>query len=264
MKNQELIVITIIIFCLFGTSCLPQDARESAESNVEKNIYTVKLNDSISRTGQPTIKKVSDLSKPPTLFNYVSSSDYVVEAIVRKQEYVGKVKKQKELDVSDYLAMYVFSFDVEKTLCSKRSLSNNPVSEIKQLKAFQLIVPAGNLLNENYKEGEKFLLFINKVDKEENLPNIYELKADKLYYRVFEGQESLLPDKGNMHSPPKKGRINVSDSRYQSLIKRIENFCSALNVKEKLEKIQNLQMLLNTDDQELRENVLYAIEILQD
>ncbi len=263
MKNRELIVITIIVFCLFGGSCLSQAVKESTETNVEKNVYAVKLSDSISRTNNPTIKEVRDLSGPTTLFNYVSGSNYVVTAIVRKQEYVGKIKKQKELDVSDYLAMYVFSLDVEKTLCSEGSLSNNPVSEIKQLETFQLIVPAENLLNENYKEGEKFLLFINEVNKEEDLSNIYELKSDKSYYRVFEGEECLLPDKGNLHSPRKKGRINVSDSRYKSVIKRIEIFCSALNTREKQEKIQNLIKLLDTDDQELKENVLYAIEKLQ-
>lgn len=209
------------------------------------------------------IKELDNLNEQPTIFDFIAGSDYVAIGM-GKRNYVGKVEKQDELDVGDYLALYVHSLDVEKLLCSRESLLPGSNIEMEQPTDFHIVIPPGKLFYQFYKEGHKYLFFLTKVPEEEKLSSINELDKNRTYFRVFEGEISILPnEQGGFHSPSKMGAIELGNSKYQEITERIEILCSALSVNDKNDKIENLQDLAKSDDEVLRTNASFAIEFLQ-
>jgi hypothetical protein len=201
--------------------------------------------------------------KQPTIFNYVASSNYVVVATLdKKADYVSKNIEPLRLDISDQVAGLIYSFKVEKNLCSKESLFDKSAKASKQISDFQIFVKTGSL--QIYELGKRYLIFLQEIPKSEKLTTIYKLEEDKNYYRVFEGEESLFPNEfGNIDPPPKKGIIKMDNLKDKDLIERIELLSEALGEKELKDKIKNLQKLTESKDTELAENAKYAIEILQ-
>lgn len=251
---------------LLETGCT-QQAGASNNYNLASNTFVAKLNESNSETkflySQLKIKEVNDFDNEPVIFNYVVGSDYVVEAILDKKDYVGKVIKQKEPNLGDLVAGFVYSFRTEKIFCSKETFLVQKNSQINSLDNFQIFVRVG-IQDENYKVGQRYLLFLQQIPKDEKLSETYELYENTTYFRPFVGEKSIFPsEEGSMHSPPLKGILEMSDEKHESLIKKIETFCLAVNGEDRKTKIMNLQKLAKSDDEELKVNAVYAISILR-
>jgi hypothetical protein len=174
------------------------------------------------------------------------------------------VEKQEKLDLSDMVAGFIYSFRVEKMLCSKQLFSAENTSQTDSLQNFQIFVPIGTQ-GENYQQGQRYLIFLRQIPTEENLASIYELDKNKIYFRPFEGDKSIFPNETEgFHSPPKKGIIGMSDSKYQDLITNINLLCSTLNESDIKTRLIKLQKLTESTDEELRKNAIYAIGVLKD
>lgn len=215
-------------------------------------------------TTQSVFSQTTQSDEPPRIFYYASMSDFTVVAVLDKREFVGKAEKRKKSDLSDIVAGWVYSFRVEKKLCSKQLFSAENTSQTDTLQNFQIFVPVGTQ-GENYQQGERYLIFLRQIPVEENLASIYELDKNKIYFRPFEGDKSIFPNETEgFHSPPKKGIIGMSDSKYQDLITNINLFCSTLNEPDIETRFIKLEKLTESTDEELRNNAIYAIEVLKD
>lgn len=265
MKTLKLLQASLItLLWMLGIACVSQEA---SNSNVTHNTFTVKLDKLTPETSDsPTkikIQEVNNLDNQPKIFHYISNSDYVVIAVLDKKDYVGKVNKQEKLDLRNEVAGFVYSFRVEKTLCSKESLSPKAEPQTNPLQDFQIFVRAGTQ-GENYGEGQRYLIFLRQMPKEEKLSSIYELDGDKIFFRPFGGDKSIFPSEGvDFHEPTTRGVIEMSSVKHQDLIRRIETLCSALSGEDKNTKINNLRNLIKSDDKELKDNAIYTIKILQ-
>lgn len=262
MKSLQLLMIIIVGFA--ALACIQQ---AGASNGVSNNTFVAKLNkinpETKSTPPELKIQEVNNSDDEPVIFNYVFNSDYVVVAISDKKDYVGKVIRQEKPDLRDSVAGFVYSFRIEKILCSSESFLGKEDSQETLLQNFQIFVRAGNQ-GENYKDGQRYLLFIQHIPKDEKLSETFELDKDKIYFRPFEGKISIFPSiEGSMHSPPLKGIIEMSNVKQQNLIERIETFCLALNGEDKKTKIVNLQKLTKSNDSELKNNAVYAIKVLR-
>lgn len=226
--------------------------------------FAVKINgDKFEKTDSILILEEQPKDQP-LLFSYLVNSDRVVVASWDKIAAVSKVEKKEKLDLADLAAGILYSFKVERLLFSKTSLLAPEKSEQVHFPDFQIFIRVGTQ-GENYIQDRKYLIFLEEIPEQEELSLKFALAEDKKYFRALEGPETLYPnDAGGFHGPPKKGIIEMSDIRHQKLIERIETLCDALNQPGLDAKIQNLSKLLNSRDEEIQENALYAISWLKD
>ena len=204
---------------------------------------------------------VFDLAKKPALFDYLSSSRNAVLAKVVKSEPVGLRQKKHpgSFDLEDSVAGGLYTFEVEKEVC--RDLRSGPADRDPMIR-FQIFVPI-TVIDEPYKEGRRFILFLEEVNDVEFLIGKYELKK-KTYYRLYEGAKSLFHGlRDPFHAAPTKGLLNVESENHQPLIRRIEQFCDALSSESVGGKIRDLKKLVDSDDEEMSENAAYAIRWLK-
>jgi hypothetical protein len=256
MKTQKYLQAALLAASLAtGVACVTQAT--SGGSNDAADKFTVKINSSEQGVlpQDLEIREVGDFDAPPTLFNFINGSNYVVLAEIEKTEAVAKAGKKESEDVQDLMAGLLHTFKVEKTLCAGDSS--------KTFKSFQVLVPMSERMTEYYQKGEKYLIFLREIANDDKFLAVYELDKEKPVFRAFEGETSIFPGDGGMHGPPKKGIIKFSDIRYQELIKRIETLTAALCAEGKAAKIENLQKLTSSTDEELKTNAAYAIKTLQ-
>lgn len=265
MKTSKLLRVSLpILLSITGAAC---ESHVASSSNVTHNIHTLKLNKSIQETdNSPTkgrIQEVINLDKEPSIFHYISNTDHTVVALLDKIDFVGKANKQEKLDLRNEVAGFVYTFRVEKNLCSKDSFSPKEEPHKNLLQDFKIFVRAGEQ-EVSYREGQRYLIFLRQIPKEAKLSSIYKLDEGKTYFQPFEGDKSIFPNEGEyLHSGPKKGIIEMSSLKHQALIKRVEALCSVLSEEDKNVKIKKLQDLTKSDDEELRNNAIYTIRILQ-
>lgn len=266
-------VLLLAPVCILSTACVPQEfesnikAIQSKATNTANNRFTAALTKTTSETNAPPskvkLREVNNLGKEPKIFYYTSNSDYVVVALLDTKEYVGKVEKKNQFSLEDNVAGILYSFRVEKTLCSKGSFSPTGKNQTNSLADFQMFTGVASP-DERYNKGQRYLLFLRQIPKEENLAAIYELDKEKKYFRAFNGERSIFSDGGGgFHSPPTKGIIEMSNSKYQDLIEKIETFCLAVNQAELKTRLTNLQNLAASPDEEIKSNAVYAIKVLQ-
>ncbi len=215
------------------------------------------------------IQTIDRSEEQPSIFHYAYNSDYVVVAMLDKLEPVASANKKEDgqsiSNLEDSVAGVLYSFRVERLLCSKESFSLKGDSPPNLLQKFQIFVAIEKNFEESYAKGQRYLIFLRALPNQEKLAAIYELDKSKNYFEAFEGYKSIFSTgSGSLHSPPKKGIVEMSNLKYQDLIEKIEIFCSALNGTDKNMKIKKLQKLTKSSDEQLRSNAIYAIKALQD
>lgn len=204
-------------------------------------------------------------SEEQSIHKYISNSDYVVTAKLIKTDVIGKVHKKAELDLSDYVAAWIYTFKVEKLLFTRENSSDTTLAD-RQLETFKMIARNGDI-REMYDDGDKFLFFLKKIPADD--PEFGGLEIDKgqTYYRVYRGAqgESIFPGPGDpMHGKNAVGRIDVSNANWAVLIEQIKTLCQALSAGSKETVLINLRKLADsTNDDVVKENALFAIQDLQ-
>lgn len=256
MKKSKLLQIGYVILSsiLGGAACTSQQVSGSSDLRGMTQLET-----KTDKTDPPA-QKTSDSENGPSLFHFASGSDYVVIATMTERGPVGKVNKKAELDLADLVAGRLFSFQVEKLLCSKEQFLPVSFSEQKVIHDFQIFVP-GQISEENYLKDHKYLIFLQAQPETDKLAEVYELDKDKLYYRAFDGKTTYLFPAG--HRTSTKGVIDLSDPEHQELAQRIEIFCKAFNETDKAARLNNLRKLADSPDEELKSNAAYAIKTFQ-
>jgi hypothetical protein len=267
-KFKLLRVFLVIALGVFSISCVS----EAASNNNMNSEFKVKLNELTPERDKSAtkvmIKTVGDPDDKPRIFHYAHNSDYVVVAVMDKVQAIGRVEKKEKrqniLDLGDVAAGFLYSFHTEKILCSKESSSAEFNRRQNLMQEFQIFVPIEQRQKENYAKGQRYLIFLRAIPKQNELTSIYELNKSKNYFEAFEGAEAIFPSEGpSLDSKPKKGIIDMSNPKYQDLIEKIKLLCSALNEKDKDMRIKELQKLTKSSDKQLRNNAIYAIKDLQ-
>jgi hypothetical protein len=266
-KFKLLQVLLITTLGVISSSCVSQEVSNTAMDSE----FKVKLNKLLPENNKSATKVVlqtdDDSDEEPKIFHYAYNSDYVVVGTVVKVEAVGRVnkkeKRQNILDLGDAAAGFLYSFHIERVLCSKESSSLEANSQQNSMQEFQIFVPVEKRHKENYSIRQRYLIFLQTLPKQNELTSVYELNKSKTYFEAFEGKESILTSKDpSLDSTTKKGIIEMSNPKYQVLIEKIEVFCSALNETDKNMKIKKLQELTRSPDEQLRNSAIYAIKTL--
>jgi hypothetical protein len=270
MKTLKLLgLFSFVIFSVVNISCHSQNISENGINDK----FTIRANKINPQTDKfplgTTFQMTHSSTQPPVIFQYAYESDYVVVANLTERKPVGKVNKKEKneniYDLEDNVAGFLYSFTVEKTLCSKLSFSTKDNSSLVTMQEFQIFVPMERRLNERYSKGHRYLIFLRALPNLDELMATYELNKSKNYFEVFEGKESIFPSEGgDFHGPPRKGIIDLSSLKYQDLAQKIEDFCSAINESDLETKLEKLRSLTKSTDEDLRINAAYAIEVLQE
>ncbi|HMM79820.1 MAG TPA: hypothetical protein PKC65_07355 [Pyrinomonadaceae bacterium] len=204
-------------------------------------------------------------SEEQSIYKYISNSDYVVTAKLVKTDVIGKVHKKAELDLSDYVAAWIYTFKVEKLLFTRENPSDTTLAD-RQLETFKMIARNGEI-REMYDDGDKFLFFLKKIPADDPEFGGLELDKNTKYYRVYSGAqgESIFPGPGDpMHGKNSVGRIDVANAHWAVLIEQIKVLCKALTSGSKETVLINLRNLADsTNDEVVRENAVYALSELQ-
>lgn len=264
-KGMSILIFILFLVLMVLAACAPTN---SPLDSLGSSDFSVKIRTNSSPWNGMKIETVDEeenkFSDKPALFDYILNSDYVVVAQVVKTRPVGRIEKRETnaniVNLDDLFAGTLYLFSVETILCSiSDKLTENSQSNI--FRSFQRFVPVGTL-DETYQEKKKYLIFLQQVPNEENLSRIFELEKDQTYFRPYEGRISIFSNPGGFHSRSMKGIIDLSSTKDQILIKRIETFCKALSSEDINLKIENLKNLSESSDEELRENATYAINWL--
>lgn len=194
---------------------------------------------------------VSATKAEPSLYHFVSQSDYVVTA------WVSKAKRQPLGQKGNLFAGTVYSFQIEKIFFVK---TNSEVSRTNELahKNFVIFDPGGSD-SIIFSEGQKYLIFLEAVPNQAELIEEHELDDNKLYYRVVRSSRYLS------HSPPIgfRGIIELKDSESEDFAKSVEVFCEALGESDRSIRLSKLQALTTSKNDILVENAEYVIKLIQ-
>jgi hypothetical protein len=96
-------------------------------------------------------------------------------------------------------------------------------------------------------DKHRYLMFLIALPDQEELPKKYKLEEGQTYYRVFEGQDGLIP---------------LEDDNLPLLLK-LRQFCEALSFVDPDQKISLLKELTGSPDPELRQSAKEAIELVR-
>lgn len=222
------------------------------------------------------VQPAETLQDEPSIFRFVTNSNYVVAALLTEVKIVSRAKKPEKQNpeanadglimgtpLEDAVAGFLFSFQVENVIYSKSSLQKNASPGQSNLQNFQIFVPA-KFHNEHYEKDHRYLIFLETQPEPKKLIKDYDLDEQKIYYRAFDGKTVSLFWRGGseMHLPSTKGIIDLSKSEYWELAQRIETFCSALDEPDVKSRLRSLRELTDSSDEELKNNAAYAIKAL--
>jgi len=204
-------------------------------------------------------------SETPKIYNYISESEFVVTASLVKTETIGKLKKKAELDLSDYLAAWIYTFKVEKNLFTRQTGPDLGPVDKKQLDEFRLISKGS--IDDAYFKEDRYLFFLREIPADDPVFDGLDIDKTKKYYRVYSGAQgdSIFPGRSDpMHGKNPVGRIKLPNQTYGKLVEQIKTICAALSSGSKEMVLINLRNLADsTDDEILKENALFAISDLE-
>lgn len=263
-----------LAFALMSVSAAPYFSGTVTSYDFEDNRYLAEPNThGTDNSDWPIVHtgwKTSVKYEAPVLFEYLSNSDFVTFAVPQKVEPVAKLHMKKRdaervdrgeirVDLGETNAGLLYSFRVEKTLCSSDFFANGRGPTQNLSNDFQIVV-RGVIMQEYYLAGRRYLIFLKRLQKDDDVYSFLNLKSDRTYYRAYDGKVSIFPSSpGSIEGPPTKGIIELPTKTHGKLVERIESLCSAMRPVKVAEKLKNLRALAKSPDVELRENAEYAI-----
>ncbi|HWP42466.1 MAG TPA: hypothetical protein VNO14_04475, partial [Blastocatellia bacterium] len=180
-------------------------------------------------------------------------SDFIAIGIVIQSHPVPERLSNDEIvkldDLSKTLGGVLYTFQVEKVLCSRADLTPDvrkaPASserffifKIRDTRFFQ---------EEIYQERQRYLIFLTSIPNQNQLLTQYRLEKGRIYYQALEGGKGLIP----------------LSSDEMPLLNKVKQFCEAISPSSPHEKIRRLSNLAVSSDPELRQSAIEAIKIIQ-
>lgn len=199
---------------------------------------------------------------PPPLMEFIMKSDYVVIASAGAVIPVGKRGVNPlNSDASERMVRDLFPISVENVLFSKKAFEDNvlpvPVHKLEILTTTKYLDDL-ILLN-----GNRYLLFLTEIPKDDEMFNLLEIDREKTYHRRYAGTTTIFPVTGrSVHGYNKNGLIELSAGKYPEVVDNITRLCAALMTVNKESRLSNLKKLAKSGDKVLSENALYAIKYL--
>lgn len=181
------------------------------------------------------------------------SSDFIVIGTVIQSRPIPKRLSNDEVekldDLSKTLGGVLYTFQVEKILCSRADLTLDVrktqasserffIFKIRDTRFFQ---------EEIYQDKQRYLIFLTAIPHQNQLLNQYNLEKGQIYYRAFEGGKGLVP-------------LSNDDL---PLLNKLKQFCAAISPSSPQEKIRRLNNLALSSDPELKQSAIEAIKIIQ-
>jgi hypothetical protein len=199
-----------------------------------------------------------DVPAPPgRLFRFASSSDFVAIGTVTNSQAVLNRLTDKEMgenfDLGKVIGGMLYTFQVEDLICAKTDFMPGVMRPFMKGKDFLIFLRRDTPMHENGHGRERlldkhrYLMFLMALPKQEELPKKYSLEKGQRYYRVFEGQDGLIP---------------LEDDNLPLLLK-LRQFCEALSFVDADQKISLLSDLTQSPDPELRQSAKSAIELVR-
>jgi hypothetical protein len=214
----------------------------------------------IQRPEDEEVVNQVDGESEPSIFHFLKKSDFVVLARLIDRVPIAKRERKVESDLADLVAGRGYKFEVERHLCTTIVRNVSAVENLDSLNIFVL----GQTSGEHYSKGERYLFFIQKEPNLEDLSIAYDLQKNLPYYRVVDGGSiSLFPSSGGMHPPSTKGFLKLSDLIERSIGDSVETLCSAVDTSDSTARSQKLKILIDSDDEVLRDNALYLRRALK-
>ncbi|MEZ5422739.1 MAG: hypothetical protein R2682_06545 [Pyrinomonadaceae bacterium] len=245
------------LFCLVLASVLWAQGNETSDT-------------SPSASGDKQELSIEPSHKDTTaIYKYISDSDLVVIASLVKTQTVGKLRKKAELDLSDYLGAWIYTFRVDEDLFARQTRSDLGPVDKKRPDEFRVIGKGvfTNGSSDGYSDGDKYLFFLKEIPADDREFDGLDIDKSKKYYRVYSGAqgESIFPGPSDpMHGKNPVGRIKIPNETYGKLVEQIKTICAALSSGSKEIVLINLHNLADsTDDAVIRENALFAISDLE-
>jgi hypothetical protein len=245
-------------------------SRQDATKHVAaSDTFSVNLGPSVP-TGFRLKEVVPD--GPPALFQYLMDSDYVVIAEGGEPKVIGKRSKKpllpnQAINLEDSVVGSVYVMQVEELLFSKEAFDNNQNLNAITTRFIEIFKEIRKLNDPSYDAGTRYLLFLKKIPKSEEVFTTLELDITKDYFRPYSGKTSIfLEPPGleghNIEGAYNKGIINLNNEKYSKLVRQITEVCKALSVVDNKERLRNAIRLAKSNDPVLRNNAEYAIDFL--
>ncbi|HMQ03781.1 MAG TPA: hypothetical protein PKD26_07685 [Pyrinomonadaceae bacterium] len=258
-----------VIFLLFAVFAVGvavftfADVRQGIATRVDKVVPSATRQPRFALP-RPTQTVESNAGEPATIFDFVIDSDYVIIASPRDgRGFVrrdGPQPGSKDFD-HKYWSGATFSLDVESLLFSKEAFENEALPiPVSSMEVFQ---PPLQGLDGGFVLEKRYLLFVQKVPRDDDVFSTFTIEPTKTYHRVVIGNRSLFDDgKPTMHSGSKRGSIYLERVLDAELVPAITQLCNALSLSDKKARIERLQELSKSENQRLRTNAEYALRHL--
>ncbi|HLG16048.1 MAG TPA: hypothetical protein VJH03_16315 [Blastocatellia bacterium] len=185
-------------------------------------------------------------------FEPVSSSEFVVIGRVGRPRGIHQRLREGErleLDLGKVKGGVLFTFEVEKLLCTKADFTRGASRADTPLDKFRIFKTSDQRLEmrEFYSQNQRYLMFVKRIPNSEELPTLYNLDEGETYYEAFEGVRGLIPL--GEKAPP--------------LVARLEQFCRAVRPVDPRTKLRLLKRLIASSDPELRQTAQEAARVIQ-
>jgi hypothetical protein len=192
-------------------------------------------------------------SPPGEIYRLASSSDFIAIGTVIQSRPIPKRLSNDEIvkldDLSKTLGGVLYTFQVEKVLCSRADLTLDVrkaqasgerffIFKIRDTRFFQ---------EEIYQERQRYLIFLTAIPNQNQLLIQYSLEKGRIYYQALGGGEGLIP----------------LSSDEMPLLDKLKQFCAAVSPSSPHEKIRRLSNLAESSDPELKQSAIEAIKIIQ-
>lgn len=254
IKISALIIVIPIILTMFFYK---------TSSHVETKNKTVMI-PMFSHEGT-MLRELRD-DEPPALLEFILASDYVIIASAEEIKPVPKKERKplnsKDFDMWEWTFGTLYPLKVERVLFSKEAFEKGVDAGGVQISKLEILTKTG-VFAESLLEGNRYLLFLKDIPKDDELFKTLELEKGMKFYRTIVGSKSIYPELPNsMHSVSNQGKIDLTTGKYSKLVSNIEAFCEAISTGDKNHRTQKLQRLAESKDESLKANAEFAIHHL--